>query len=102
MFRPFLLLGLLANYNKFESRNPYRARLEDFINEITIQKIIRGLGKACSRSRDHYVAIHEDIAEGWTLSNTLTYIGLGILAPTKTAAAPVSRLDNGMEDFATL
>lgn len=83
VFKPYLLLGLLANYNKFEFRNPYRLRLEDFVNEGIIQKIIRGLGSTCSQSRDSYVAIQEDIAEGWTLSNTLAYISLGLLAPAK-------------------
>ncbi|KAL8811740.1 MAG: hypothetical protein Q9223_007468 [Gallowayella weberi] len=85
VFEPFLLLGLLANYNKFEFRNPYRLRLEDFVNETAIQKIILGIGAVCTRSRDYYVAIQEDIEEGWTLSNTLKYIGLGVLAPSRSS-----------------
>ncbi|KAI4274610.1 MAG: hypothetical protein L6R35_006330, partial [Caloplaca aegaea] len=85
IFEPFLLLGLLANYNKFEFRNPYRSRLEDFVNEAAVQQIIRGFGAVCSRSRDKYVAIQEDIEEGWTLSSTLKYIGLGVLAPSRSS-----------------
>ena len=90
VFKPFLLLGLLANYNKFEFRNPYRLRLEDFVNENAIQKIAQGIGSACSQLRDSYVAIQEDVAEGWTVGNTLAYIGLGAIAPSK--ACPIEFL----------
>ncbi|KAL8838250.1 MAG: hypothetical protein Q9176_005179 [Flavoplaca citrina] len=77
--------GGSANYNKFEFRNPYRAKFEDCVNEAAIQKIVQGLGTGYSSSRDHYVAIQEDIEEGWTLSNTLKYIGLGVLAPSRSS-----------------
>ena len=53
------------------------------MNESVIQLFVHALGLSFSHSRDFYVAIQEDIAEGWTLSNTLAYIGLGVLAPTK-------------------
>ncbi|KAI4135251.1 MAG: hypothetical protein LQ341_005904, partial [Variospora aurantia] len=105
IFEPFLLLGLLANYNKFEFRNPYRSRLEDFVNEAAIQKIIRGFGAVCSRSRDKYVAIQEDIEEGWTLSSTLKYIGLGVLAPSRSSTPtpnPPSNTEGTKDPFAIL
>ena len=101
-FKAFLLLGLLANYNKFEFRNPYRARLEDFVNETTIQKIVKTLGSACIVSRDRYVAIQEDVAEGWNLSSALSYIGLSVLAPTKVSPVPATKLDEMKEDFSDL
>ncbi|KAL8921514.1 MAG: hypothetical protein Q9208_005668 [Pyrenodesmia sp. 3 TL-2023] len=107
VFEPFLLLGLLANYNKFEFRNPYRSRLEDFVNDAAIQKIIQGFGAVCCRSRDQYVAIQEDIAEGWTLSSTLKYIGLGVLAPSRSSTptptlASAPSTEDGRDPFATL
>lgn len=102
VLRPFLLLGLLANYNRFEFRNPYRLRLEDFVNESAIQKIARGIGFACSHSRNSYVVIQEDIAEGWTVGNTLAYIGLGVLAPSKGAALVQPKADDMKEGFANL
>ena len=102
MFKPYLLLGLLANYNKFEFRNPYRLRLEDFVNEGIIQKVVRGLGSICSQSRDSYVAIQEDVAEGWTLSNTLAYISLGLLAPAKGAKPTSTSADDLREGFVKL
>jgi len=95
-------LGLLANYNKFEFRNPYRLRLEDFVNEAAIVKIVQGLGVACSQSRDHYIDIQEDVAEGWTLGNTLAYISFGVLAPAKGAKPSVPRADELKEGFAVL
>ncbi|MCJ1408072.1 hypothetical protein MMC19_002145 [Ptychographa xylographoides] len=93
-FEPFLLLGILVNYNKFEYRNPYRLRLEDFVNESTIQKIISGLGSIFAQSRQKYAAIFEDVAEGWNLSSTLTYIGLGVLAPIKAITPAAASEDN--------
>ena len=101
-FEPFLLLGLLVNYNKFEYSNPYRLRFEDFVNEMTIQKIVTGLGNVLSESRSKYNAVLDDIpAEGWSLSSALTYIGLGVLAPIK-AITPTMAADDSNERFAAL
>ncbi|KAL1856898.1 hypothetical protein VTK73DRAFT_8204 [Phialemonium thermophilum] len=84
--RLFALLGLLANYNKFEFQNPYQLRLADFVNEATIQKIVQSLGHACQKLRQGYVDVQDDRPEGWTLANTLTMIGLGAIAPGGRAA----------------
>ncbi|CCC07633.1 hypothetical protein SMACR_08114 [Sordaria macrospora] len=73
---PFTLVGLLANYNKFEFQNPYQMRLNDFVNEQTIQKIIRAVGQACLTLRGQYVAVQEDLPEGWSIAGTLSMIGL--------------------------
>ncbi|KAK5658444.1 hypothetical protein OQA88_1833 [Cercophora sp. LCS_1] len=78
---PFILVGLLANYNKFEFQNPYQMRLNDFVNEATIRKIIRSVGYACQSLREQYVAVQDDLPEGWTLKSTLNMIGLGAIAP---------------------
>ena len=92
---PFLLLGLLANYNKFEYRNPYRLRLEDFVNEAVIQKIISGVGQASLGLRRRYTEIIDDIPadQGWSLAAALNYIGLGMLAPIKAIALTTSAED---------
>ncbi len=89
------------NYNKFEFRNPYRLRLEDFINETTIQKIVRGLGGVCVQTKNHYINLQEDTKEGWTLSSALHYIGLGILAPGK-PVTPAASAEDVKEHFAGL
>lgn len=101
-FEPFTLLGLLANYNKFESQNPYRLRLDDFVNEGTIQKIIRSVGQTCSTSRNKYVAVLDDIPEGWSISNTLSMIGLGAIAPGARPKTPVIDPEAAKEMFTKL
>ncbi|KAJ5809582.1 uncharacterized protein N7503_001800 [Penicillium pulvis] len=81
VFDPFLLLGLLANYNKFEFQNLYQLRLDDFVNESSIQQIVKGVGLACGGLRNGYIAVQDDIPEGWSLTNTLIFFGLRALAP---------------------
>jgi hypothetical protein len=101
-FEPFTLLGLLANYNKFEFQNPYRLRLDDFVNEGTIQKIIRSVGQTCFASRGKYVAVQDDLPEGWSLGSTLNMIGLGGIAPGVKTVAPAIDPEVAKEMFAKL
>ncbi|PQE09140.1 UPF0588 membrane protein [Rutstroemia sp. NJR-2017a WRK4] len=103
-FEPFTLLGLLVNYNKFEFQNPYRLRLEDFVNEATIQKIIRSVGNTCADARSKYIAIQDDIPEGWTIGSTLSMIGLGSIAPggAKKTTTPVLDPEIAKEMFSKL
>lgn len=101
---PLLLLGLLANYNKFEFRNPYRLRLEDFVNETTVEKIVAGLAVSCLRIRSNYTDVFDDIPDtSWSLASALAYIGLGVLAPIK-AINPVGADTEAeeQEKFSTL
>ncbi len=74
-----MLLGVLANYNKFEFQNPYRMRMGDFVNENLIRKIIGAVGRTCVSMRDEYVAVQDDSPEEWSVSGTLAYLGLGSL-----------------------
>ncbi|KFY16941.1 hypothetical protein V492_01003 [Pseudogymnoascus sp. VKM F-4246] len=100
-FEPFTLLGLLANYNKFEFQNPYRLRLEDFVNEAAIQKIITSTGETCSRLRTKYVAVQNDLPEGWSLASAFGMLGLGGLIGAK-PAAPVIDPEAAKKMFAEL
>ncbi|EIT80773.1 hypothetical protein F9C07_2226538 [Aspergillus flavus] len=102
VFDPFLLLGLLANYNKFEFQNPYQLRLDDFVNETSIQKIVKGVGVSCAAVRNGYVAVQDDAPEGWTLFSTLVYFGLGALSPSKKDKASPPNAEEAKEMFATL
>ena len=81
IIKPFTLLGLLANYNKFESQNLYQMRLNDFVNEASIQRIILSVGHACRTLRAQYVAVQDDLPEGWSLASTMKMMGLGAIAP---------------------
>jgi hypothetical protein len=78
--QPFALLGLLATYNMFEFQNPYKTRLDDFVNETIIRKIIYCVGSTCTSARDEYIEVQDDLPEGWSLSSTLGMVGLGSLA----------------------
>jgi len=95
-------LGLLANYNKFEFQNPYQLRLDDFVNEAIIQKIVSGVGATCAALRNGYVAVHDDLPEGWSLSSTLIFFGLGALAPGPKANAKPASAEEAKERFAAL
>lgn len=102
VFDPFLLLGLLANYNKFEFQNPYQLRLDDFVNETSIQKVTKGVGLACSGLRNGYIAVQDDIPEGWTLANTLIFFGLRALAPGARDKANPPSVEEAKAMFAEL
>lgn len=82
---PFLLTGLLANYNKFESHNQHQTRFADFADSHAITKVIRCVGQACESLRDRYTSIQNDLPEPWTVGGTLSYVGLGALAGAKPA-----------------
>ncbi|KAM4059271.1 UPF0588 membrane protein C20F10.02c [Hirsutella rhossiliensis] len=100
---PFTLLGLLANYNKFEFQNPYQLRLNDFVNESTIQKIIRCVGYTCQALLSDYVDIQDDLPEGWTFSSTLIMIGLGAMVPgPKPEKKPVYDAQTAKQMFSEL
>lgn len=99
---PFVLLGLLVNYNKFEFQNPYRLRLDDFVNEDAIKKIVACIGHTSQFARSRYIAVQEDLPEGWSIGSTLAYVGLGsIVGHTKTQAATLSP-EEAKTRFATL
>jgi hypothetical protein len=43
--------------------------------------MVYGIGRIFSSIRDSYVAVQDDLPEGWNLSSTLTFIGLRALSP---------------------
>lgn len=98
----FYLLGLLVNYNKFEFQNPYRLRLDDFVNDAIIQKIVASFGETCLALRDAYVAVQDDMPEPWSLGSTLSYIGLGVLSPTSRPSTPTPSAEESKSLFSTL
>ncbi|KAK4032045.1 hypothetical protein C8A01DRAFT_41524 [Parachaetomium inaequale] len=100
---PFMLLGLLANYNKFEFQNPYQMRLNDFVNERVIRGIVKSVGQTCQRLRGQYIDVQEDLPEGWSLAGTLSKIGLGAIAPGgKPPPKPVYDAETAKKMFAEL
>ena len=100
---PFTLVGLLANYNKFEFQNPYQLRLNDFVNEAAIHAIIRCVGHVCEGLRGQYVDVQEDMPEGWTWARTLNMIGLSAIAPgAKQPQKPVYDVETAKQMFIKL
>ncbi|KAL6363909.1 hypothetical protein LRP88_03335 [Fusarium phalaenopsidis] len=103
VLEPFILLGLLANYNKFEFQNPYQLRLNDFVNESAIQKIVTCIGQSCQTVRSRYIKIQDDLPEGWTFSATLNMLGLGAIAPgPKPVRKPVYDVETAKALFTKL
>ncbi|KJK82130.1 hypothetical protein H634G_02323 [Metarhizium anisopliae BRIP 53293] len=103
VLEPFILLGLLANYNKFEFQNPYQLRFNDFVNEETIQKTIRCIGYTCQALRLDYIDVQDDLPEGWTFSNTLNLIGFGlIIRGSKPEKKPVYDTETAKQLFSNL
>ena len=98
---PFVLLGLLSNYNKFEFQNPYRLRLDDFVNDGIIRKVVQSVGATCAMAREKYIAVHEDLPEGWNITSTLAYIGLGALT-SASPAPPTLTAEEAKTRFAVL
>lgn len=72
--------GLGGEDNKFEFQNPYQLRMADFVNETAIKRMVVEIGKACADCRADYVALMDDLPEGWSLHGVLSYVGLGALA----------------------
>ncbi|GAA5854667.1 hypothetical protein JCM8547_004929 [Rhodosporidiobolus lusitaniae] len=69
-FESALLLGLLANFRKSEARNPYGVRIEDFVEEGVMTRIIEVVETVCVSSRDAYLAIADDTAPTFVSSLT--------------------------------
>lgn len=51
-------------------------RLEDFVNELAIRKLVDDLSAAFELIKESYVLIQNDEPEAWSLGTTLSYIGL--------------------------
>jgi hypothetical protein len=96
---PFLLVGLLANYDKFETHNQYKVRLADYLDDAGMEKVIESVGWTCKLLQELYVGIMDDSPAVWSIGGTLSYVGLGALARTK-APAPVLSEDEQRTLFA--
>ena len=82
-----VLIGLLANYNKFETHNPYQSRLAGLYQEQCADQIASCIGSTFQSLRDQYISIQNDLPEGWSIGGTLSYISLGLFAGAKPVPA---------------
>lgn len=84
-------------------QNPYQLRLNDFVNEITMRRLITDLGRACIVCRADYIAIQDDLPEGWSLNSMLSYVGLTVLQGGKgRPAQPETLVDGSKLNFSEL
>jgi hypothetical protein len=60
------------------------------------------VGETCLTSRGKYVAVQDDLPEGWSIGSTLNMIGLGGIAPGAKTAAPAIDPEVAKEMFAKL
>jgi len=52
--------------------------------------------------RDHYVAVQDDLPEGWNLGSTLNYLSLGLIASRSRPTTPVLGPEDAKKRFAIL
>lgn len=73
------------------------------MNEAIIQKIATGFASTCKDVRRAYTEVIDDLPPdpSWSISNTLSYIGLGVLAPIK-AINPIAAPEDHKERFKSL
>ena len=60
------------------------------------------MGKTCAESRAKYVAVQDDLPEGWSIGSTLNMIGLGAIAPGAKNVTPTIDPEVAKEMFAKL
>ncbi|KAG0142016.1 hypothetical protein CROQUDRAFT_663095 [Cronartium quercuum f. sp. fusiforme G11] len=80
-FDAVLLLGLLANFRRFETRNPYSVRMEDYVDEKAMERIITLSVIALGDVRLGYMKAQDE-----TPSSLIGSV-LGALSLIKTSAA---------------
>ncbi|RGB43093.1 hypothetical protein C1646_681681 [Rhizophagus diaphanus] len=75
-YEAIMLLDILANYNKHESRNPYLTKLIDIKGEAVFEKIMEVLSSTCIKCQEQYIEIQEDDeANKYLISTVVSYVG---------------------------
>ncbi|KAF9182389.1 hypothetical protein BGZ51_004759 [Haplosporangium sp. Z 767] len=75
-FEAMALLGLLANYNKYEIRNPYLTQLSALRDEIVLQKMAMVIVHTCDGMRRSYTEVvdDDDMSTVSKLTSALSYV----------------------------
>ncbi|KAF9318125.1 hypothetical protein BG003_011780 [Podila horticola] len=59
-FEALALLGLLANYNKYETQNPYLTQLTALNDSAILEKMALVITVSCDKMRRSYIAVADD------------------------------------------
>ncbi|KAF9964183.1 hypothetical protein BGZ70_006809 [Mortierella alpina] len=75
-FEAMALLGLLANYNKYEARNPYLQHISSLRDEAVLQKMSMVIVHTCDRMRRSYIEVMDDdeLSTVSKLTSALSYV----------------------------
>ncbi|OAL68156.1 hypothetical protein A7C99_0553 [Trichophyton rubrum] len=79
-----------------------KLRLNDFVNEIAIRKVVRGAGVACASLRNSYISVQDDLPEGWNWNTTLSFFSFGFLAPGRRHQSQPLTVEEMKERFKVL
>jgi len=92
VFDSVLLLDLLANFRRFESRNPYLVRMEDYVDEKAMERIISLSTLALEDLREAYRNISTAKNTNSSLIGQVTSTVINVIgSPLSKKASPASR-----------
>ncbi|KAF9292622.1 hypothetical protein BGZ68_000026 [Mortierella alpina] len=75
-FEAMALLGLLANYNKYETRNPYLQHISALRDETILRKMSMVIVHTCDKMRRSYIEVMDDdeLSAVSKLTSALSYV----------------------------